>query len=117
MEVIEEIEIDYLPHDHQAEIHENLRRFNVLVLHRRAGKTVLSINQLIREIIECELPDPRGAYIAPLYSQAKRVAWDYIKYFCSVIPGVKLNESELRVDFPGGGRIYLCGAYNPDTLR
>jgi len=114
-----EVVIPYKPREQLAHIHEALdgSRFAVLVLHRRAGKTVLSINQLIMDVLTCPLPDPRGAYIAPLYSQAKRVAWDYIKHYCQPLPGVKFNESELRVDLPGGGRLYLCGADNPDSLR
>ena len=111
------IEIDYEPRPHQWQAHESLRRFNILVWHRRAGKTVFSINQLIQDVTSCTLPDPRGAYVAPLYSQAKRVAWDYMRHFCSPIPGVKFNESELRVDLPGNRKIFLVGADNPDTLR
>jgi len=33
------------------------------------------------------------------------------------IPGVEINESELRADFPNGGRVRLYGADNPDRLR
>ena len=33
------------------------------------------------------------------------------------IPGAVLNESELRADFPNGGRVRLYGADNPDRLR
>lgn len=59
----------------------------------------------------------RYAYIAPLYRQAKTVAWDYLKYYTRPIPDVKYNESELRVDLPNGSRISLFGADNPDSLR
>lgn len=41
----------------------------------------------------------------------------YVKRLTSDIPGVKLNESELRADFPNGARIRLYGADNPDRLR
>lgn len=33
------------------------------------------------------------------------------------IPGVTFNEQELRADLPGGRRIYIAGADNPDAHR
>ena len=112
-----EVIIPYKPRPYQLELHNNLKRFNVIVAHRRFGKTVFAVNQLIRDVLTCPLPNARGAYVAPLYSQAKRVAWDYMKEFTAPIPGVKYNISELSVDFPNGSRIYLIGADNPDSLR
>ncbi|WP_250645557.1 terminase large subunit domain-containing protein [Salidesulfovibrio onnuriiensis] len=97
-----------------------MRRFSVLVCHRRFGKTVLSVNRLIREARETQRPDWRGAYIAPLYKQAKAVVWDYLKHFCGKgleTCDVKFNETELRADFENGARIRLFGANNPDSLR
>jgi len=59
----------------------------------------------------------RGAYVAPFRNQAKQVTWDYFKEYCKPVPGVKFNESELRIDFGNGSRIYLLGADNPDAIR
>jgi hypothetical protein len=111
------IKIPYRPRSLQREIHGTLRRFNVLVCHRRFGKTVLCINELIKKAVTCQREAPRYAYIAPLYRQAKQVAWDYLKHYTAPIPGRKANESELRVDLPGDIRIQLFGADNPDALR
>lgn len=111
------IEIPYAPRALQSEIYARMRRFNVLVCHRRFGKTVLEVNKLIREACTNSLPNPRYAYIAPLYRQAKAVAWDYFRHFAGVIPGVVFNEAELRCDLPNGARITLYGADNPDSLR
>ena len=61
--------------------------------------------------------NPRYAYMAPTYRQAKNVAWDYIKHFAGGIPNVKFHETELRCDLPTGARISLLGAENPDSLR
>lgn len=94
-----------------------MQRFNVLVCHRRMGKTVLGVNKVSLGALQLELERPRFAYIAPLLKQAKAVAWDYLKHYNSVIPGVKFNESELRVDMPNGGRVTVLGADNPDSLR
>jgi hypothetical protein len=111
------IKLDYLPRAYQAKLHADSSRFKVVVLHRRAGKTVFSIYQLILDVLQCKLPNPRGAYIAPLYSQAKRIAWQYIQDFTRPIPGMVYNQSELSAVFPNGSKIYLAGADNPDSLR
>lgn len=111
------IKIPYKPRALQAEMHSSLKRWNVLVMHRRFGKTVFAVNHLIKHALTCELPRPRVAFIAPTFTQAKRIAWDYVKYYASVIPGVSFNETELRVDFPNGGRVMLLSAENPDALR
>ncbi len=94
-----------------------MRRFNVIVCHRRFGKSVLGVNHLIRAAARTAHPRPRFAYLAPYYKQAKSVAWDYLKHFTQPIPGVRQNESELRVDLPNGARLSLLGADNPDALR
>ena len=112
-----QVKIPYKPRPLQAEMHQNIRRWNVLVMHRRFGKTVWAVNHLIKYALICELPRPRVAFIAPTFTQAKRIAWDYVKYYASVIPGVSFNETELRVDFPNSGRLMLLSAENPDSLR
>jgi hypothetical protein len=89
----------------------------VVVAHRRAGKTVACVNELIKAAVTFERSDGRFAYVAPFYKQAKSVAWDYLKRFVAPIPGVEINESELRVDFPNGSRIQLFGADKADALR
>lgn len=112
----EVISTGYEPRVLQADLHNRMKRFNVLVMHRRFGKTVMCVNDLIDQAIRCEKERPRFAYIAPLYRQAKQAAWDYLKHYTKNLPGVKTNEGELRVDF-GDARIQLFGADNPDSLR
>ena len=111
------IVIPYKPRKLQQEVHENLKRFNVLVCHRRFGKTVLTINELIKKCLQCTLPRPRYYYIAPTYSMAKRIAWDYLKYYTSVLPNMDFHETELRAELPNGGRIQLLGCERPQTLK
>jgi phage terminase large subunit len=114
---VAQITIPYKPRALQAEMHNSLKRWNVLVMHRRFGKTVFAVNHLIKHALTCELPRPRVAFIAPTFTQAKRIAWDYVKYYAGVIPNVSFNETELRVDFPNGARLMLLSAENPDALR
>lgn len=112
------VEIPYAPRPLQREIHNALdkHRFSVAVCHRRFGKTVLAVNHLIKEAIRCQRERPRYAYVAPTYRQGKSIAWDYLKHYAGVIPGVKFNEQELRCDI-GDKRVQIFGADNPDSLR
>jgi hypothetical protein len=61
-------------------------------------------------------PDGRYAYIAPYYSQAKNIAWDYLVRFSQPVLR-KANQSELWVELINGARIRLYGADSPDGLR
>ena len=114
-----DIKIPYTPRKHQAYLHKKIseNRWNVLVCHRRFGKTVCMINHLIRSALLSKNKNPRYAYIAPTFKQAKSIAWDYMKQFTAKIPYTKFNETELRVDLPNGSRITLLSSEQPDSLR
>jgi hypothetical protein len=111
--------IDYAPRDAFVPLHNRRERFSCVVAHRRAGKTVACVNDLLRSAMHLKRDNPRYAYIAPQYTQAKDVAWEYLKHFAQPLLryGGGTNESELRVDLPNGGRVRLYGAENADRLR
>lgn len=111
------VTVPYKPRGLQKDIHNNLKRWNVVVCHRRFGKTVLAINELLKKAMTQPKDRPRYAYLCPTYKQAKQVAWDYLKHYSRVIPAIQINESELRIDYPNGARIQLYGCDNPDALR
>ena len=113
------VEIPYTPRPLQAELHNSLDkyRFAVLSCHRRFGKTVCMLNHLIRAALQNKLKNPRYAYIAPTYKQAKAIAFDYLKMFAGAIPGTTFNETELRCDLPNGSRITLLSSEAGDSLR
>lgn len=93
-------------------------RWSCVVAHRRAGKTVACIMDLIAKATQHTGTEPRFAYIAPTYTQAKDVAWSYLKRYTASIPGMEVSESELSVKLPhNGARIRLYGADNYDRLR
>ena len=108
----------YMPHIHQAEIHRSLKRFNVIVAHRRFGKTVLAINALVDAALRFD-KHSRGqhGYLAPYQRQAKRIAWRYLISYAMTVPGTIKNESELWVEFPNGNRVSLYGADNAEAIR
>lgn len=112
-----DITIPYDPRDEFLGYHDRTERWACIVAHRRAGKTVACINDAIKRCLESDRPDARIAYVAPYYAQAKDIAWSYLSHFSAPIPGIQKNESELRIDYPNGGRIRLYGADNYDRMR
>ena len=119
---VERVSTGYVPRPLQAELHLKLKRFNVLVCHRRFGKTVFAINDKIDKALRNPLLNPQYAYFAPFYGQAKRVAWDYLKEYTKNIPGATANEADLRIDIPRPAmrdriRFMLLGADNPGSIR
>lgn len=106
----------YEVRDQFLPLHARNTRWFVGVAHRRAGKTVADINELVIGATKCRLPNPRFAYVAPQLNQAKDIAWVYLKEYTAFL-NPKINESELWVELPGGARIRIYGADNPDRLR
>jgi hypothetical protein len=100
-------------------LHERTTRWAAVVAHRRAGKTVACVNELIKAALtnSRQHPPPRYAYLAPTYGQAKDVAWSYLKHYVQPIPGIEQRESELTVKLPNGATVRLYGADNYDRLR
>jgi len=111
------VDTGYLPHKYQFEIHANLKRFSVLVCHRRFGKTFLAINALIDAAVRSPKENGRYGYVAPYLKQAKQVSWDYLKRFALQIPGTSANESDLSIDFPNSARVRLYGSDNGESMR
>ena len=110
------IKLKYRPRSVFEDFHDREQRWAVIVAHRRCGKTVACINDLIVKALLENKPHAQYAYIAPYYSQAKSVAWRYLERFSEPVM-VKANQSELWVELINGARIRLFGADNPDALR
>lgn len=112
------VEIEIVPREQFRGYLNRTKRWASVVAHRRCGKTVACIMDLIKRSIEHQGREPRFAYVAPTYTQAKDVAWSYLKEYTSAIPGVQKSESELSVTLPhNGARIRLYGAENYDRIR
>ena len=108
--------IPYAPRGRFVPFHERTQRWAVLVVHRRAGKTVAAINDLVKSAMICPHQSPRFAYVAPTYSQAKDVAWGYLKRYTEPLARV-VSEGELHVTMAGDRRVRLYGADNYDRMR
>ena len=113
--------LGYFPRDWQKECHRQRRRFTVLALHRRAGKTELAI----MELLDCALKFKQDLglffYVAPFLKQAKAIAWARLKARIEPMRQhgmVEINEGELAVTFKhNGATIRVFGADNPDAMR
>lgn len=108
---------DYEPRVQFIPFHQRIHRWACLVCHRRSGKTVACVNELITRALYSQKDSPRYAYVAPFYRQAKDVAWQYLKEFAAPFLAAPPRESELRVHLLNGAWITLYGADNPDALR
>ena len=111
-----EIELDYKPREVFLDFHNREQRWAVIVAHRRCGKTVACINDIIYKALTEGKEEGRYAYLAPYYAQAKSIAFDYLMKFSEPVR-VNHNVSELWVELINGARIRLFGADNADSLR
>lgn len=119
---VKEVSTGYVPRPLQLELHKAVQRFKVIICHRRFGKTHYALNELIDRGLRNPLRNPQYAYLAPTYGQAKRVAWDLLKDYLRNIPGIIINEADLRIDIPRPSqgdrvRFMLLGAENPGSLK
>lgn len=122
LEETTKVSLGYTPRRLQAYLHNACKRFNVIVCHRRFGKTRFSLGHLLDKALKNNQENPNYAYIAPTYGQAERVAWTYLKDHLRNMPTAKINEAKLRVEIhrPDKGdkiTIWLLGAENPDSIR
>lgn len=92
----------------------NHKKRNVLVVHRRAWKTIVTIAFLLYKAL---LTEGSYWYIAPYRGQAKSIAWEALLKMTSSIPWMQYNIAELKATFYNGSTITLFGADNGKALR
>lgn len=115
------IDLGYSPRKWQRDCHMHRRRFTVLALHRRAGKTEMAIAELVDKALRFSMDLGLFFYVAPLLKQAKTVAWMRLKARVAplVMAGLaEVNESELWVRLvANGAMIRIYGADNEHAMR
>ena len=111
-----EINLPYNPRRAFLPFHDRTKRWACLVAHRRAGKTVAAVNDIIRAAATYQGPNGLFGYVAPYQNQARRIAWDYFKYYAQ--PVIKdANEQMMSLTLMNGAKISLFGADNADAMR
>lgn len=113
-------EVAYVAREPFLPFHDRHQRYAAVVAHRRAGKTLACIVDLLAHALMDKTGDGRYGFIAPFREQAKQAAWDYLKRYAA--PFVRsteddFRESELAVRLSNGSRVRLYGADNPDSMR
>lgn len=90
-----------------------------MVLHRRAGKSFICIQDLIAKAHTHKRPGPplRYAYLAPTRDQARDIAFGYLSRFSSQIPGTTINRAELSTTFANESSIRLYSGEAFERLR
>ena len=116
MEEVLDIELDYSPRAVFQDFHDRTERWAVIVAHRRCGKTVCVLNDMVYRALTEGKENAQYAYIAPYYAQAKSIAWNYLLRFSAPVRK-QANQSELWVELINGAKIRLFGGDNPDALR
>lgn len=85
--------------------------------HRRAGKTIALVNDVLYGALQCPLRKPQLAYIGPTFTQAKRIAWAYLKDYAEPYLAKPPQESELKLTLKNEATVFVLGADNADSLR
>lgn len=108
---VRRIVIPYVPREHFKPLHASPKRWKFVVAHRRAGKSVSEINEVIKRALmnPRQFPPPRYAYVGPSFAQTKDLIWGYLKHYTSTIPGCKVSEGDLQLVLPNGAMINLYG--------
>lgn len=109
--------LEYQPRDQFLPFHNRRQRWASLNTHRRAGKTVALVNDMIVGALQCPLRKPQLAYVGPTFTQSKRIAWTYLKDYAQPFMSRPPSESELKITLHGDRTLYCLGADNPDSLR
>lgn len=97
------------------------KRFVVLALHRRAGKTEIALKKLLDAAMKNNQDLPLYFYVAPFLKQAKAIAWSRLKQMVApLVPHghIEISEVDLLVRFSHNGAVIrIFGADNPDAMR
>jgi phage terminase large subunit len=116
-----EIMIDHVENVVQRMIREEVEanpNGTVFVSPRQHGKTTQCCVEVLLAATNAQNPGARAALVCRQLDMNRRNAWDTLKRLAKVIPGHRINETRLSIDFPhNDGRASLHGSDDPDTLR
>lgn len=103
----------YNPRPHQQAIHNDPHRYRVVVWHRRAGKSTMAVNEVLKHARK-----KKGRYwiIYPTFRQAKTVMWKMLHSYLPKNWVYKMNETLLEIILANGSEIALKGCENKDSL-
>lgn len=111
------LELDYCPFPHQVEIHNSDTRFKLVVAGRRAGKSQLALQEIIKHCLTT--PNAVAWWVAPTYKDAREVGWEELQVHMPVLRHAIRHQhlSYLRIEFINGAKLYFKGSDKFDSLR
>lgn len=120
------IDLGFKPRAWQQKCIDSREKYTVLVVHRRAGKTVLAAQTLFSYALN--KPGGMYAYVMPELKQGRIVAWPVFKNIMRKVQGLQVDathkidlarayESDNTIRFNNGSEIKLLGSDNPDSIR
>ena len=119
------VDLGFVPRAWQQNCIDAMRKYTVLVVHRRAGKTVLAAQTLFSYALK---RPGMYAYVMPELKQGRIVAWPVFKSILRKLQGLQVDaahkidlarayESDNSIRFNNGSEIKLLGSDNPDSIR
>ncbi len=107
----------FTPHQGQKPIingfADSKHKFGVVVTGRQFGKSLLGQNLLIYWLLQN--PNQKGAWISPIYNQAKKVFQELADASHKIIE--HKNKADLTIKFMNGSTIQFLSAERPDSIR
>lgn len=96
----------------QDEIRYHPARYKVLAIGRQWGKSELALIDTIERMLRHE----RIWYCSPTNANNKRM-YPKVKRALRDFPGIKTNDTDMRVELPSGGMVQFVSLHEPDNLR
>ena len=108
----------YKPHPKQLEIHKAIQgegKYFVVSIGRQFGKTLLGENQALKWAIENK--NWKVGWVSPTYKQCKKVFKEVVRALGKCPFVVRINNSDLIIEFDTGSVILFYSAEAYDTIR
>lgn len=90
----------FVPEPHQHEMLSAFDQFNVVLAHRRFGKSYADVAFLHERAVECPHPDPRYLIVSGTLAQARKIAWQQMINIALSLPGGRVHKGLWEVSFP-----------------
>lgn len=107
----------FTPHNGQRKVIDGFadsqHKFGCVVTGRQYGKSLLGQNLLIYWLLK--EPRQKGAWISPIYNQAKKVFQELSDASHKIIESK--NKADLTIKFMNGSTIQFLSAERPDSIR
>jgi hypothetical protein len=107
----------FSPHKGQKNIIDNFadseHKFGIVATGRQFGKSLLAQNLMLYWLLKT--PNQKGAWIAPVYNQCKKVFQELVAAAHDII--ISQNKADLTITFVNGSTLQFLSSDNYSTIR